>query len=74
MSTMSIPVFHVPMETRHELMYMYVATVVVIYTYKCLVTIFMLGWRLKQQTNGNAVTVGGQKPTLDNSIDKDEID
>ena len=27
-------------------------------------------WRLKQQTNGNAITVDGEKPMLDNSIDK----
>ena len=33
----------------------------------------MHGWRLKQQTNGNAITVDGQKPMLDNSIDKDQI-
>ena len=31
------------------------------------------GWRLKQQTNGNAITVDGQKPMLINSIDKDRI-
>ena len=28
-------------------------------------------WRLKQQTNGNSITVGGQKLMLDNSIDRD---
>ena len=31
------------------------------------------GWRLKQQTNGNAIMVDGQKPMLVNSIDKDRI-
>ena len=31
------------------------------------------GWRLKQQTNGNAIMVYGQKPMLDNSIEKDWI-
>ena len=30
-------------------------------------------WRLKRQTNGNAITVRGQKPILDNSIEKDLI-
>ena len=33
----------------------------------------MLGWRLKQQTNGNAVVVNGQKPMLDNTIAKNQI-
>ena len=28
------------------------------------------GWRLKRQTNGSAITVYGQKPMLDNSIEK----
>ena len=32
-----------------------------------------MGKRLKRQTNGNTITVGGQKPTLENSIDKDRI-
>ena len=27
----------------------------------------------QQQTNGNAMMVGGQKPMLDNSIDRDWI-
>ena len=27
----------------------------------------------QQQTNGNAITVYGQKPVLDNSIEKDRI-
>ena len=27
----------------------------------------------QQQTNGNAITVGGQKPILDNSMGKDQI-
>ena len=31
------------------------------------------GWRLKWQTNGDAITVYGQKPMLDNSIEKDRI-
>ena len=30
------------------------------------------GWRLKRQSNGNAIMVDGQKPMLHNSIDKDE--
>ena len=34
---------------------------------------FTSGWRLKRQTNGNAITVYGQKPMLDNSIEKDRI-
>ena len=33
----------------------------------------MHGWGLKRQTNGNAITVDGHKPMLDNSIDKDRI-
>ena len=36
--------------------------------------IFKHRWRLKQQTNGNAITVDGQKPTLDNSIERDRMD
>ena len=31
------------------------------------------GWRLKQQTNGNAITVSRQRPTLDSSIERDQI-
>ena len=31
------------------------------------------GLKLKWQTNGNAITVDGQKPMLDNSIEKDRI-
>ena len=27
----------------------------------------------QQQTKGNAITIGGQKPKLDNSTDKDQI-
>ena len=30
-------------------------------------------WRLKRQTNSNVITIDGQKPMLDNSIDKDQI-
>ena len=30
-------------------------------------------WKLKQQTNGNAITVDGEKPMLGNSIEKDQI-
>ena len=37
------------------------------------VIICMNGWRLKRQTNGNAIIVAGQKTMLDNSIDKDQI-
>ena len=33
----------------------------------------MHGRRLKRQTNSNAITIDGQKPILDNSIDKDWI-
>ena len=32
---------------------------------------FLCGWRLND--NGDAITVGGHKPKLDNSIDKDRI-
>ena len=31
-------------------------------------------WRLKGQTNGDAITVYGQKSMLDNSIEKEEMD
>ena len=30
-------------------------------------------WKLKRQTNGNPITVDGQKPMLDNGIEKDRI-
>ena len=31
------------------------------------------GWKLKQQTNGDAITVYVQKPMLDNRFEKDRI-
>ena len=34
---------------------------------------YAIWWRLKQQTNGNAITVNGQKPMLDNIADKEQI-
>ena len=39
----------------------------------CYIAILLHGWRLKWQTNDGTITVSGQKPTLENSIDKDRI-
>ena len=41
--------------------------------HETLIAILLHGLRLKRQTNGNTITVGGQKPTLENSIDKDQV-
>ena len=34
---------------------------------------FTVWMETQRQTNGDAITVGGWKPELDNSIDKDQI-
>ena len=38
-----------------------------------MVCVYTAGMETQQQTNSNVITVGGQKPLLDNSIDKDWI-
>ena len=30
-------------------------------------------WRMKRQTKGNAITIGNEKPMLDNNINRDRI-